>query len=378
MPRKKKLAQYISQRKDGRYAATFPVEGKSGRKILYGKTPEEAEAAMESYKEAWEEARNEVEAKAARPITTKEAADEWCFDPDLSYNTNRKRRWLLDLYILPRIGEIPFEAVQPEDISAIYKALREKGLGASSLVLVRSVLSSLFRTYYKARKIPSNPMDFVLKHPSPKRHKPNPLSVTEVNKLLSNNTSYTPLWTTMVYTGIRTSEAIGLKWENIKFEENTIEIRQQIIHKTSEDFVFAPLKTWSSERDIKMNSTLRNTLLAHRQAQLERRMEAPIWEDWGIVFPNEWANNGRPIHKNNMSKYLQNELKKLGIERRSPRHLRHTFASMNAAAGVSAKVTQEKMGHSSIKTTLDVYSATTPTMHEDAADSLENFIQQTA
>lgn len=372
MPRKKKLPKYIAQRKNGTYKAQIPVGKNLPRVTLYSKSLEELEKRCDKLLE--EVAQGLFQAS----VKTKDALLDWYNDPDLRYTTLNTRYRVIKNHILPVIGRLPVKDVEAHHIEQIYKRMREQGLSASTLTFARATLSTFFKAYYKSRRISRNPMDFVLKHPSVQHPKPNPLSLAEARKLLANDTEHTPIWTTMIYTGLRTSELLGLKWENINLEDNVIEVRQQVLRITSEDFEFAPLKTRTSRRDIKMNSLLRRTLESHKIRQLEERMKAEHWEDWGLVFTNSFNRNGRPIYKSHLSQCLQRELEDLGIEKRTPRHLRHTLASMNAAAGVPIKVTQEMMGHSTIKTTLDVYSATTPEMHADAADTLENFIEQTS
>ena len=91
------------------------------------------------------------------------------------------------------------------------------------------------------------------------------------------------------------------------------------------------------------------------------------------MFPNEW---GKPMHPTRVNRALNRSITAAGITRHIRVHdLRHTAASLALRNGIHPKVVQEMLGHSAIAITLDIYSHLMPTMQEEAADKMGEFLR---
>ena len=88
------------------------------------------------------------------------------------------------------------------------------------------------------------------------------------------------------------------------------------------------------------------------------------WTDCGAVFTNE---DGSPIHPHTLVWHFKEAQRSAGVSRIRLHDLRHTHATLALQAGVHPKVVQERLGHSSISITLDLYSHVVPGMQEEAA-----------
>ena len=126
-----------------------------------------------------------------------------------------------------------------------------------------------------------------------------------------------------------------------------------------------------SRRGIPIPGALVQQLKEHRAAQAEALLKLGVRTD--LVFSNS---GGTPILRRNLvRRFFKPALKeaKLPIDL-SLYSLRHSCASLLLQAGVHPKVVAERLGHSSTRLTLDVYSHTVPTMQEDATAQLERML----
>lgn len=102
--------------------------------------------------------------------------------------------------------------------------------------------------------------------------------------------------------------------------------------------------------------------------ELERIIAGDKWVDCGLIFP---STIGTPIGPSNLVKQFKNDLKKAGLPNIRFHDLRHTAATLMLQQGIHPKVVQERLGHSQISMTLDLYSHVLPSMQEDAAEKLD-------
>jgi len=99
-------------------------------------------------------------------------------------------------------------------------------------------------------------------------------------------------------------------------------------------------------------------------AERERLAWGEAWTDSGYVFVQ---GNGEPIHPHSLSQFFETRVAAAGVPRLSIHGARHTHATLGLAAGVSPRVMQERLGHSSVAITLDLYTHPTDDHHADAA-----------
>lgn len=129
-----------------------------------------------------------------------------------------------------------------------------------------------------------------------------------------------------------------------------------------------PPKTAQSRRAVSLDAETVAVLKAWKATQAAERLAwGPAWTDTGHVFTRE---DGEPLHPDRVSKLFEKAVQAAGVPRIRLHDLRHTSATLALAAGIHPKIVQERLGHATISQTLDTYSHTTPTLHEDAAAKL--------
>jgi integrase len=155
-------------------------------------------------------------------------------------------------------------------------------------------------------------------------------------------------------TGLRQSEMFGLKWSDIDFNLRTMSVTRSIVCG-----VAGPCKTESSQKPVPSHPLVADTLAQWKEA---RRYRKP--GDW--IFASA-RHRGRTPYWGPaiLRKYIQPAAREVGIEKRIGRHtFRHTYSTLLRSVGTEFKVMQELLRHSSLRSTLDVYTQTiTPAKH---------------
>jgi len=155
-------------------------------------------------------------------------------------------------------------------------------------------------------------------------------------------------------TGLRQSELFGLKWHDINFGDKTINVTRSIVCG-----VVGPCKTESSQKPVPVHPLIVETLLKWREQQPYRK-------------PEDWVFAGRRYRGRNpywgqaiLRKFILPRAQELGIQKRFGWHtFRHTYSTLLRSVGTEFKVMQELLRHSSLRSTLDVYTqAITPSKH---------------
>lgn len=122
-------------------------------------------------------------------------------------------------------------------------------------------------------------------------------------------------------------------------------------------------KTKSGRRCISLTDDAIRELTVHKRNQAkEKLLLGEAYQDHGLVFCRE---DGTMLDPRNFTRHFQNLLIKAGLPKVRLHDLRHTHASLLLARGVHPKVVQERLGHSSITMTLDLYSH----LHRESSSS---------
>lgn len=165
-------------------------------------------------------------------------------------------------------------------------------------------------------------------------------------------------------TGMRPSEALALRWRDVDLDAGTAAV-QRVLVATGAQVSFADPKTKKARRTVPLSASLTAALLA-RQAETGADRDA-------LVFPGE---HGQPLNEHNLvCRHFKAVLKAAGLPETIRLYdLRHTCATLMLANGDNPKVVQERLGHTKIMLTLDVYSHVLPTMQEQATVKRDAFL----
>lgn len=160
---------------------------------------------------------------------------------------------------------------------------------------------------------------------------------------------------------MRRGELLGLKWKNLDLVEGKISVTETLIYD-ERGFRFTEPKTSGSKRLISIDPTLCKEFKSYKAKQNEFKLAiGKSYEDHDLVFCRE---NGQPIYPRTLTTIFERVVKTSQVPKIRFHDLRHTHATLLLKLGINPKIASERLGHSSIKTTLDTYSHVTLDMQE--------------
>ena len=264
--------------------------------------------------------------------------------------------------IVPYFQEkkITLGGLQARHIQSYY--LHElKTISANTVIKAHAHIHKALKYAVKMDLIPNNPADKV-ERPKKNRYIADYYRQDELEQLLeATKDHYLSLLIQMtVFYGLRRSEVLGLKWDAIDFQRNTITIRHIVSNAVADGKRILiredRAKTKSSLRSLPLIADLREKLLERKAQQEENKKicgNCYNQEYDGYVFVDPM---GKLYVPDEVSVHFRNLLKQKGLRRIRFHDLRHSCASLLLANGVPMKQIQEWLGHSDMGTTANIYS----------------------
>jgi integrase len=272
-----------------------------------------------------------------------------------SYSTKRGYAVYLRRWIVPHWGRYELRNVRTIEVESW---LRRLPLAKSSCAKVRNVMSVLFNHACRYEFFDRNPIRLV-RQGAKRKTVPNVLTPDEI-KILVDGLALREKTLVLLAasTGLRQSELFGLKWGDMNFDEKTIYVTRSIVCG-----VVGPCKTESSQKPVPLHPLIAETLVQWREQQPYRKPD-----DW--VFASRRYRGRKPYWGQAiLRKFILPKAQELGIHKHFGWHtFRHTYSTLLRSVGTEFKVMQELLRHSSLRSTLDVYTqAITPSKHEAQA-----------
>lgn len=264
-------------------------------------------------------------------------------------------------HLLPRFGVWKIKDITRAEVQRFLAEKRKQGLSGSSVHGMRTALGKVLQAVVDWNYLEHNSARGIrLGDRSPVQERlyllPNQLS------LLLNSLSEPcrTLVVIIVLTGLRIGELLALRWKHIDLEHDVIRVRQTVYEGQ-----FGAPKTKSSRRDVPMSQPVREALVAQRNETTETEAEQ-------LVFASR---NGTPINpKNFLRRVLQPACRKLNLPVISWHSFRHTHATLLGEVGESLRTAQAILGHSDLKTTLNVYTHAIPESQKRAIDKVAGLL----
>ena len=307
---------------------------------------------------------------------------------------------MIRTWIIPKLGTYHLRDITPAILTAWINEAASK-LSKSSLEVLRAIVSG-------AMSYAVVPMGFIESSPAIHLRLPEAGHEKRITKAISLE-DYQAICKelgdhriAMAFIigwecGLRVGEATSLTWADIDIQERIMHIRSQVIHHEDGYDYLDPLKTSAGVRDIIFSSRLAEALLAEKARQQNDR------HLYGDYYMDYWLDKDRRIHtdisqalqeaqpldficrRENGKRFdvhaVENKLrrikKKLGIDFRF-HSLRHSHASILAEAGAPVKAVQERLGHSNIQTTLNIYTHVSASMRKETADIFDRIMTESA
>lgn len=290
------------------------------------------------------------------------------------------------LHINPYIGGIRLQELRPPHIRKLYSQLQKdrvikvdgekkelKALSGTSIQYVHRVLSKALEDAFKDELIHKNPARLVTP-PAKNNFEASFLNATQIRDLLDklqDDEMYIPVFLAALL-GLRRGEVLGLQWKDIDFDNKVIHIRNNYTMANGKPILREKTKTDSSRRDIVVTERIIQTLKKHRLQQ--KIMRARLGEKYFVSdFVCTWK-DGQPFNPSHISRAFGQRLDKLGFPKIRFHDLRHSNASLMIAQGTPMKGASDRLGHSTIQITQDIYGHVERSVQEQIADTIDKAI----
>ncbi len=294
--------------------------------------------------------------------------------PLLAATTRNSYTGMLNKYLVPAFGDSCFRDISPLVLQRYFSSMKAN---RAIVLKVRDALSSVLRSALRFGLLVNNPLVNLQLPPDRSRRKAKPFVSPEQFSVLLDTIAepYASMVYVAVWTGLRVSELIGLKWRCIHSDSITIDGRY-----CRGDWA-AP-KTKSSAATIGAQP---NVARIHRLKNLTVAVKAgPATRHYKVVKsagPNDLVfqsvKDGKPMRDLNvLQRHIQPAARKLGMPFVNWRCLRTSHATWLVQAGADPKSVQGQMRHSRISTTMDIYAQIVPASQRLALNKLSEFCDQ--
>jgi integrase len=313
--------------------------------------------------------------------------DRWLKDyayANLAPRTAEGYETIIRQHLIPKLGNIPLTQLKPEHIQKYYAEMlsvgRSDGKGALNPLTVRHhhmTLHNALKCAVKWGLLTRNPAD-AIDAPHTTRTEMKVMTEEDLNKFLEviRPTPYYALFYTALFTGMRRSELLALRWSDVDLLLCQISVTRAMHRLKNGDIIFRPPKTAKGRRIVSLSPSTALVLGEHRKSQEALRiLQGTPFTLTDLLFARE---DGSPLRPNAVTNAWLRLAKRTGLHDIRLHDARHTHASLMLRQGIHPKIVQERLGHSSIAITLDTYSHVTPGLQEAAAKRFDEVIIRTS
>lgn len=369
---KRSAAGSIRQRKDGRWEARYTA-GQQQRSV-YGQTQREVRQKLTSILSDIDNGTYQVPSK----ITLDKWLDTWTADylADVKPRTVSNYKSVVQLHIAPILGKIKLQTLNTAQIQAFYNRLQKDGLSPKTIKNVHGVLHRSLNDAVSVGLIRFNPST-ACKLPKVERAEIYPFDEQQIAAFLEaiQADEYEHLFLVTLFCGLRQGEVLGLTWDCVNFETNTLTINKQLqrVRDGSARYALQPTKN-SKPRYIKPAQLVMDALRQEQTAQKLARLRAgSIWQnELNLVFTNILGEN---LPHNTVYSHFKRIAVKIGAPQARFHDLRHSYAVLSLKAGDDIKTVQSNLGHHAAAFPLDTYAYVTEQMKQESASRMDKAIE---
>jgi integrase len=275
---------------------------------------------------------------------------------------------LVRVNINPLLGATPLAKLQPAAISSAYtKALG--GLSPSSVGFMHRILRQALQQAVRWQILVRNPADLV-RPPRVEKRKSPTLTAEQAAQLLGALAHSRVYWPTMIAlaTGMRRGEILALRWENVDLDRGALQV-VETIEETKTSLRFKPPKNGKT-RAVTLPAFAVTELRRLKREQAEELLRFGVRQTAATLVCGTADGGTRGPHSltTEFARFVR-QMKDLPQIRFHD--LRHSHATQLLASGVHPKIAQERLGHSSISITLDLYSHAVESLQDEAASRVD-------
>lgn len=324
----------------------------------------------------------------------------------LKDNTFSNYKYMYTMFVEPEFGKTKIVDLKRSDVRGFYNYLvEERHVQIRTVDNVHTVLHQVLELGVEDDYLRYNPSDNAMKELKKARNtdiqKRRALTIPEqalfenfISKKGPNHRWY-PIFTVMLWTGMRVGEVTGLRWCDIDLNEGIINVNHTLVYycsrkpESGQTFAINTTKTKAGERTIPMLPIVKDAFLMEKKYQEECGIKSNTVVDGyrDFIFINRFGN---VQHQGTLNKALRRIIRDCNFEILDKDHkddvvilpsfsnhsLRHTFTTRMCEAGVNIKAMQDILGHADAETTMDIYAEATKDLKKSELINFEDYFNK--
>jgi integrase len=296
---------------------------------------------------------------------------------EVSPKTHERYAEIVRCHLTPALGTIQLVKLTPTHIQKAYTAWatsgrhddKPGGLAPLTRLHIHRVLKSALSCAVEQRVLARNPADFKRRLPRIERREMTVLTVEQSNQLLDTIRHTRTYWPVLLAlaTGMRRGEILALRWRNVDLDQGIIRMVESL-EQTKDAIRFKSPKN-NKARVIALPAFAVDELRRLKLSQAEELLRVGVRQSGDtLVCCRE---DGEPKQPRSLTHDFTYFIRRLPLPQVSFHDLRHSHATHMLASGVHPKVASERLGHSKVGITLDLYSHVLPDMQSEAAAKID-------
>lgn len=252
---------------------------------------------------------------------------------------------------------------------------RQEPLAPATVMAYHRLLSSILTKAVKWGYLLTNPAANAEK-PKQVRHEADYLDEKDARRLLEALQQEPIRWRALIafdlLSGLRRSELLGLRWEDVDLDGHTIQIRQTSQYLPEKGVYTETPKSHTSARPLRLSTAAVMVLLEYRQWQdTQREKLGDAWQDRDHrVFTTEM---GAPVFPDSPTQWFHDFTARAGLPDVTIHSLRHTYATLMIADNVPLVVVSKQLGHAQTSTTANIYAHAIASAQAKAMETFDRF-----
>lgn len=306
----------------------------------------------------------------------------------LRASTVASYREIIEVKVVPEVGEIPLQALEPTDLDRLYARLlregrrqRQGGLAPRTVRYTHTVVRKALADGQRKGLLARNVADLA-SPPSAKSARPPEMRFWTAEQLgdflgaVADDRLF-PLWRTAAFTGMRRGEVAGLRWLDVDLRGDArspgrIAVRQQYASDGVRGFSFQAPKTEHGRRVIDLDAETVRVLSTWRRRQIEERLMLGLGDRPELVFGHL---DGSPLRPDSgISRVFERLVAVVDVPRIRMHDLRHSHCAHLIATGADLKAVSTRLGHASASFTLDRYGHLLPGQQAEAVARVADLV----
>lgn len=356
------------KREDKRYVVSKRFCGV--RKFFYGKSEPEAQAKLDAYEQ------ENIRQAYHSDMLLKDWYETWkkIVQVRITRATLENYEMIIDAHIIPRFGEYPLDTINHIEIREwLNNKFTTDGLSARTVNYIHTLFKTMLKQAVEDDILTRNPMDKVRKVKAANKREKIIINAAQFEKLLPHveRDDIRRLLHVAIRTGLRREEILGLRWQDINYNNLTLSVNQTVLRLDNQPMIVNNTKTETSVRTIGISEYLVDVFKQQRKYVMQCKQINSRFLDRDLVFSDT---DGAPYNPDYLTKTVIRAGKNAGLPKGfSYYSLRHTHATILLESGITIKAIQNRMGHKTFATTAG-YLHVTAQASQACVDKMEDFL----